>query len=232
MLTRISNSLARRAADKAFDEGELQLINACRPYTMVSAERLMAMVDAARYVSKAGIPGAIVECGVWRGGVVAAAARTLLAKNDIRDLYLFDTFEGMSEPTEADVSTGGHKAIDIFRKTKNWCAADISDVQAVLAQTGYPSDRVHFVKGLVEQTIPTHAPEAIAVLRLDTDWYESTKHEMEDLWPRLAKGGVLLVDDYGKWQGSRKAIDEYLSSQGVHLLLSRTDQPGRAAVKP
>ena len=88
------------------------------------------------------------------------------------------------------------------------------------------------VKGKVEDTLPGHAPDHIAVLRLDTDWYASTKHEMEHLYPRLARGGVLIIDDYGHWAGSRQAVDEYLAEHGIHLLLNRTDYTGRMALKP
>jgi hypothetical protein len=112
-----------------------------------------------------------------------------------------------------------------------WCDASLEIVRKALAITGYPSDKIHFIKGMVEQTTPHSAPDKIALLRLDTDWYKSTKHEMIHLFPRLSKGGVLVIDDYGHWQGSRKAIDEYLAENNVKLLLNRIDYTGRIAVK-
>jgi hypothetical protein len=84
---------------------------------------------------------------------------------------------------------------------------------------------------MVEETIPQHAPEQISVLRLDTDWYSSTKHELMHLFPRLSKNGVLIIDDYGHWAGARKAVDEYFADQTIQPLLNRIDQTGRACIK-
>lgn len=112
-----------------------------------------------------------------------------------------------------------------------WDAASYEEVSVNMARTGYPSRRVHQIKGMVEDTIPGKAPESIAILRLDTDWYASTRHEMEHLFPRLSRGGVLIIDDYGHWAGSRQAVDEYFKEHGIHLLLGRTDYTGRMGVK-
>lgn len=209
-----------------------------RPYTMTSPERIISLCEAVKYVQGKQIDGDIVECGVWRGGSMMAVAETLLAAGDAsRDLYLFDTFEGMAPPTENDVDIGGLTAESLLRRADRleeasvWCRAGLDDVKQALASTGYPNERLHFVKGMVEQTIPQFAPEKISLLRLDTDWYESTKHEMEHLFPRLVKGGVLIIDDYGHWQGARKAIDEYLEKHDIKILLNRIDYTGRIAVK-
>ena len=96
---------------------------------------------------------------------------------------------------------------------------------------GYPAERIHFVQGKVEETIPRVLPERIALLRLDTDWYESTRHELIHLYPKLCAGGVLVLDDYGHWQGSRKAVDEWMAQTGTRMLLNRVDYTGRIAVK-
>ena len=105
-------------------------------------------------------------------------------------------------------------------------------VRELLRSTGYPSERVHVVRGAVEETLPGHAPDRLALLRLDTDWYESTRHELQELYPRLATGGVLIVDDYGHWEGARRAVDEYFAGAGPAPLLQRIDYTGRMAVKP
>ena len=102
----------------------------------------------------------------------------------------------------------------------------------MLLATGYPEQRVHFVQGLVEETVPEHAPEQLALLRLDTDYYTSTRHELEHLAPRLAPGGVLLVDDYGHWRGSQEAVDEWMATLPRPLLLQRIDYTARLAVMP
>jgi hypothetical protein len=205
---------------------------------MTSPERLVSLIQAVRYVSAAGIPGSIVECGVWRGGSMMAAALALLDASDTqRDLYLFDTFEGMSAPTAADVSIDGKTASALLEAPRStaadspWCYATLPDVQAALSSTDYPAERVHFVRGRVEDTLPEGAPASIALLRLDTDWYESTRHELEHLYPRLAPAG-LVIDDYGHWDGCRKAVDEYFSTRNIRLLLNRVDYTGRIAIKP
>jgi len=213
------------------------IVERCRPYTMTSDERLVAVCAAVDHVARAGIAGDFVECGVWKGGSSMAAALTFLEHGcDDVELHLYDTFEGMTEPTEADYRPGsGTRARDMYdeiaRTDGAWCHSPLDEVAANMAATGYPMDRVHLIKGKVEDTIPTAAPEAISILRLDTDWYESTRHEMEHLFPRLAHGGVLIVDDYGYWAGAKKAIDEYIAAHGLTLMLHRIDAEGRIAIK-
>ena len=167
-----------------------------------------------------------------------AVAETLLRAGDTsRSLYLFDTFEGMPPPTENDVDIDGVTAGSLLDRSDKesdesvWCRATLDVVKKALGSTGYPSEKIHFIKGMVEKNIPHFAPEKIALLRLDTDWYESTKHEMEHLFPRLSRGGVLIIDDYGHWQGARKAIDEYLEKNDVKILLNRIYYTSRIAVK-
>jgi hypothetical protein len=230
---------ARRPLPPDIDAQAAATIRDVTPYTMTSPERLYALIQAVRYVARAGIPGSIVECGVWRGGSMMAAARTLLDCGDGgRDLYLYDTYEGMPPPGAKDVDIEGHSAASLLRtQTKDdprsaWCHATIDDVRGALSRTRYDASRIHFVQGKVEDTIPATAPERISLLRLDTDWYESTRHELENLYPRLSSGGVLIIDDYGHWAGCRQAVDEYLSSRGIQLLLNRVDYTGRIALKP
>jgi O-methyltransferase len=214
----------------------IDIFNKAKPYTMTSPERVIGLCDAVRYVVAAGIDGAVVECGVWRGGSSMAAALMLreLGAAD-RDLYLFDTFEGMSAPTELDRRAGGAAAADMLaasgKDAKVWAYSPLGEVRANLQSTGYPAERVRFVQGKVEDTIPEHAPDQIAILRLDTDWYESTRHELEHLFPRLAVGGVLIIDDYGAWEGARRAVDEFVAAQTVRILLNRIDETGRVGVK-
>jgi O-methyltransferase len=206
-------------------------------YTMTSIERQIALIEAVRYIVRSGIPGSFVECGVWRGGSSMAIALTLAQEGDTtRDIYLFDTFEGMTPPTDVDKSLDGVFAKNHLDEHKNgtWfrCYADLNEVRTNMASTNYPLDQLHFVKGPVEETIPTHGPPGpIALLRLDTDWYESTKHEMTHLFPLLQVGGILIIDDYGHWQGARKAIDEYLVGQDRVYFLQRIDYTARLLLK-
>lgn len=221
------------------DAATAATIQAVRRYTMTSELRVAALCDAVRYVARHRIPGAVVECGVWRGGSMMAAARTLLEAGDGgRDLYLFDTFEGMTAPGTEDVAIDGVSAAELMERTADresadsvWCRAPLEGVRQAMAGTGYDPARIHYVAGRVEDTLPGNAPEQIALLRLDTDWYESTRCEMQHLFPRLSVGGVLILDDYGHWLGARRAVDEYLSEHDVPLFLQKIDYTGRYAVK-
>ena len=129
-----------------------------------------------------------------------------------RELYLFDTFDGMSAPDAHDVRRTGWHAQGKYEQTiredggSDWCRAPLEDVQANMKRTGYPDEKIFFVKGKVEDTIPDAIPDEIAILRLDTDFYSSTRHELEHLYERLAVDGILLIDDYGAWNGCRKAL--------------------------
>lgn len=206
----------------AFRGRHHEILEAVRPYTMSTPESVGALVDALRYLSDNRIPGAIVECGVWRGGFMMAAATVLRELGDERELHLFDTFSGMTKPTSEDVDYKGVPASRQFELAAksdvvDWCLADVEDVRANLASTGYPASKCHFVRGDVLRTLPDAAPGEIALLHLDTDWYESTLHELQHCYPRLSPGGILIVDDYGHWSGCRKAVDEYLGSSGQFL---------------
>jgi O-methyltransferase len=219
-----------------FDESDRELCRRVAPYTLTTPPRIYALARAVEYVVASNLRGAIVECGVWRGGSMMAAALTLLRLGSTdRELYLFDTFEGMTEPGEEDVKHTGERAADLLANPvsgeKHRAAAALDDVREAVLGVGYPEDRVHFVKGPVEETLPEHAPDELALLRLDTDWYSSTKHELIHLYPRLVAGGVLIVDDYAYWQGARKAVDEYLAEHDLSLLLNRIDYTARIAVK-
>lgn len=220
-------------------EAEKGILAAARPFTKTNLERMAALVNAVNYVVQNKIPGDMAECGVWRGGSMVVVARTLLLNGDTsRSLYLYDTFEGMSAPSEHDKSFDGvaadlQLARDQDRKNGIWCEAGLDDVRANIAATGYPMAKVFFIKGKVEDTIPasSHIPASIALLRLDTDWYESTKHELVHLYPRLVRRGVLIIDDYGHWQGARKAVDEYFEEAEPDVFLHRIDSTGRALIK-
>jgi O-methyltransferase len=219
-----------------------EIIDRARPFTMTSDARLLALIDSVRYCERRGLPGSYAECGVWKGGSVLAMILTLQELGAQRDIYVYDTFEGMTEPTEYDVSAIDGRALDDWQAAKAagehpWeevfgaAAFDLESVRATILSTGYPRDRVHLVQGPVEETIPRTLPGPMALLRLDTDWYESTRHELLHLYPLLEHAGVLIIDDYGHWDGARKAVDEYFAHEGQPLLLNRVDYTGRVAIK-
>lgn len=243
-LTKVIKSVAQTFGldvvqhSRDFSDSNLAIFSQVESFTMTSKERVNALVNAVHYIVKSNVEGAFVECGVWKGGSAMAMTLALADANDqTRDLYLYDTFAGMSAPTNEDVSIHGQDAQRKFEAVKraedssDWCFSPLDEVKANLRRTGYPTDKIHYVQGKVEDTIPETMPDDIAILRLDTDWYESTKHEMEHLFPRLKQNGVLILDDYGHWEGARKAVDEYLADRNVTILLNRIDSSGRIAIK-
>lgn len=232
---------AKKAAAKPaglpedMDDAAKAIIRAVKPYTMTSPDKLFALITATRHLVRTGLDGAIVECGVWRGGSMHAVARTLLEGGVTdRELYLFDTFSGMTEPTDRD-RRGDRTAAEMLagadKEAWVWAVASLDDVKQGLATLDYPQERFHLLEGPVEETIPDGAPGTIALLRLDTDWYESTKHELEHLYERLVPGGILIIDDYGSWQGSKEATDEFFAAMPNPPMLVRAGR-GRIGVKP
>jgi len=219
------------------DEETIRLFEWVKPHTMTGIARVHALRRAVEYVARCDIPGDVVECGVWRGGSMMAVARTLVENNSAdRTLHLFDTFEGMTEPTEADRDVDGTPAAQWLGQGDRdvndvWSYAPLDEVKRAMALTGYDQGRIRYVKGKVEETLPCHAPKQIALLRLDTDWYESTYHELVHLYPRLSKGGVLIIDDYGHWQGARQAVDEYFAARPEPVYLHRVDYTARLVVR-
>lgn len=221
------------------EEWKLAVVAQVGEHTMTPANRVVELCAAVAYVEANSLPGAFVECGVARGGSVMAMALSLMhiGRCD-REIYAFDTYEGQPRPSSRDA--------DLFRPS--WPVEDqwrdsargrddpdsmfhgpLEAVQARVASTGYPQELVHYIKGMVEDTLPAQAPDRIALLRLDTDWYESTRHELEHLYPALVPGGVLIVDDYGQYAGASLAVDEYFADR--QILLTRIDESARIAVK-
>ncbi len=220
------------------EELEYEIINEVEKYTITGRARLVSLIKAVKHIEKHNIPGGIVECGVYKGGSIMAALRTLLISDtSSRDFYLYDTFEGMSPPTTDDTSFEGKSATEAFsKKDEFWdqisCYSSLDEVKSNIDQIGYPAEKIHFVKGKVEETIPHKImPEKIAILRLDTDWYESTLHELNYLFPKLEKGGILIIDDYGHWEGCKKAVDEYFEKNKIEMFLSRIDYSCRLGIK-
>ncbi|MCB0428600.1 MAG: class I SAM-dependent methyltransferase [Flavobacteriales bacterium] len=214
-----------------------EVLSACRQQTMTSAERMYALYNSIRYLVDNGVAGDVVECGVWRGGSSMNAAITLQKCGDTtRNMHLYDTFEGMSAPTDKDISYFDESAEGEWQRSQKqdhneWCYAPIDLVKKNMTSTGYPADKLHFIKGKVEDTIPQNMPGDIALLRVDTDWYESTYHILKHLYPKVVKNGVVILDDYGYWKGAREATDQFLAEEGLKPLLHRIDATGRMFVK-
>ena len=206
--------------------------------SMTSADRLLATLLSVKYVCNSNIEGDFVECGVWRGGNSIIALHTLNKANKNKSVWMYDTFKGMTKPTEFDYeNVTGKNAIKEFESKimedhNEWCFASLDDVKKNIEY--YKKDiNINIIQGDIIKTLKNNSniPEVISVLRLDTDWYESTKLELEILYPRLSSGGVLLIDDYGHWGGCKKAVDEYFSTVEKKPLLIPSDYTGRVAIK-
>lgn len=229
----VSNKVAM-PADIAGDGQFMHLYKQVRPFTMTSPERLYALYQAVLYTIEHKIEGDFVECGVWKGGSSMMILKTLQLLNvQDRQIWMYDTYEGMSEPTEEDRDFSGKMAENLLQSSEKadsnsvWCYSSLEEVQRNLATTGYPMENIRFIKGKVEDSIPTSMPERIALLRLDTDWYASTIHELVHLYPLLASKGILIIDDFGHWEGAKKAVLEYFGKQDRMPLIHRIDDTGR-----
>ncbi len=212
--------------------------NDVKPYTMTSIERGYSLFKAVEYIIKNKIPGDFIECGVWKGGSCMLMARALELFGDTdRTIYLYDTYEGMPKPGKEDViSWNGRSVMEKWEEDKSgekdnfgsW-AVGLEEVKENIYKTLYPRENFVFIPGDVEKTLGKDTPGNIALLRLDTDWYASTVKELQVLYPLIVKRGVLIIDDYGHFDGARKAVDEYFKDQTI--LLNRIDYTGRVGIK-
>jgi hypothetical protein len=233
---KIKRQARRDAIPEAAPEDNAILDSAAR-YSQASRARLWSLLQAMQHIARAGVEGDIVECGVWKGGnLVLCGLMAKRLKLD-RRIWGFDTFTGMSMPTDADVPLNGGETVHAKWQERqktggitDWAYAPYEEVERNF-RTEVGTSNLTLVKGKVEDTLTQGAniPDKIAILRLDTDWYESTKVELDVLYPRLQKGGVLIIDDYGHWAGAKKAVDEYFATQPIWL--HRIDYTGRLHVK-
>jgi hypothetical protein len=192
--------------------------------TMTSIEKQYALYNACRYLSRAKVPGDIAECGVWRGGSSMICALSLLKDGDkSRRLHLYDTYEGMPDATEKDVFFDNVSSIP-----KGALAASLEEVQENMYRTGYPKDKMVFIKGMVEDTLPAQTTGPLALLRIDTDFHDSIYHALVHLYPKLVSGGVLVLDDFGSMKGARDAVLTYFKETGNPPLIHRIERLGIA----
>jgi O-methyltransferase len=204
---------------------------------------------ASNHVINNNIQGAFVECGVYTGNLENAWISDLLRTGQIRSIYLYDTFKGSTRPGEHDYT---HPDAQLFTMTNSevlamWTAniidettngyfyAPLEQVQARLNATGYPDYLLRYVVGDVMQTLsdPDNIPNEIAILRLDTCWYESSKYELEQLYDKVVGGGIIIINDYYQWNGQRKAVDEFLQSRNIVVdIIPLGDKKTATIIKP
>jgi len=187
--------------------------------------------DAIKYILESNIDGAVVECGIDTGRFEAIWIRELITNNTVRDIYMYDTFSGLTKPTEHDYTCEDYtnfkmsseevynrwKSSIINDTTNGWCYTPLEKVKNTLNSTGYDQTRLHYIVGDIMETLKDkrNIPDKISILRLDTDWYESSKYELEQMYDNVVVGGVIIFDDYYLWNGQRKATDDFFSSRNI-----------------
>lgn len=203
--------------------------------SMVSRVGLINTMLTVRYVSQRSVPGDFVECGVWKGGNAILAAKLFQHYGDSRKVWLYDTFRGTTSP---DINHDGRGPVEDFKRSERngWneiAFASLAEVQMNLKRFNVPLEAVEIVEGDVTQTlnVKENLPEQISILRLDTDWFYSTKKELEVLYPLVQTGGCLIIDDYGYSDGSRKATDDYFSSTASRPFFHYTTKSIRTCIK-
>ncbi len=198
-----------------------ELLNNALKYSGVGIIPTWMLINSIKYINDKKIEGDFVEAGVWRGGNLIIFKELIEKYKLNKEIYGYDTFEGMPEPSEVDVKWNN---ISAARKTKtkdDWCKSSIEDVKKNILTVLNDLKHINLIKGLVEETllIEANLPKKISLLRLDTDFYKSTKVELEILFPRLSKGGILIIDDYGNWKGAKKAVDEFFGDKAFLIYL-------------
>lgn len=221
---------ATRDIDLA-DELFLELCEKVEGFTMTSASDLFALYNTLNFVTKNKIKGDLVECGVWKGGSAMFMAYYLAKQEDYdRKIFLYDTFSGMTDPGSLDIDLNGNRATDA--QVIKWKPTSLTEVKENMSKTNFPIGNMVFVEGDVKEVLPKNQPKKIALLRLDTDWYESTILELKYLYPKLVTNGVLILDDHGHWLGARKAAEEYFSEMDEPILLNKVNYSTRVGIKP
>ena len=221
------------------DEPEIKkMASLVRHRTMLSFERLATLCLQVRYLDAYQLPGALVECGVWRGGAAAMMVLAHLRSGSVpwRHIHLFDSWQGLPEPDEehdgkfaVDFSGGGKGGA---LKPIGQCVAGLDETRTLLEEEiGYPAELIHYHVGWFQETLPRTDVGEIALLRLDGDWYESTRVCLEHLYSKVVKNGVVVLDDYGYWAGCRKATDEFIDQQSQPIMLHHIDSTGRYFIK-
>lgn len=217
--------LVLRTWDRVSPSEFASLYRRIRTRTMCSDARLRGLYRGVRDVIQNEVPGDFVECGSARGGSAALIALTMRQLGASRPLWLFDTFEGLPAPTLDDPD---FEIANLFTGT---CLGTLEEVRNLFEQLKI-GDQVQFTKGLFQDTLPASDVSQIALLHIDGDWYESVKTCLDNLYDKVAPGGIIQIDDYGDWKGARKATDEFFGRRGIRVTLKRLDYSGRFLVKP
>ncbi|MPZ15241.1 MAG: hypothetical protein GEU73_12600 [Chloroflexi bacterium] len=202
-----------------------QLYRQVRDHTMCGYPRLKSLFDAVRYTNAQRIGGALVECGTARGGSAALMGLSAAMSGRPRTLWAFDTFDGLPPPTQEDPD------FEVAVWFTGHCRGELQEVKEFFGRLGL-TDRARLIQGLFADTLPATETGPIAVLHIDSDWYESVRLSLAHLYGRVTPGGVVQIDDYGRWTGTRRAVDEFLAEQQPTVRLQRVDYIARRWIKP
>ena len=245
----IGIDIRRKLYSSIVSRGEIETaIQKVEMHTMLSRERLISLYDQVVFCGQQGIDGALVECGVWKGGAVALMAQASMSHSkDFRHIHLFDSFRGICEPNAqydgrraleevapyADVARGRLEPVQGFYDSVGGFGTLEENRELLEKEIGYPEGFLHYHVGWFQQTVPKSVDSigAIAVLRLDGDWYESTKICLDYLYDSVQKGGFVIVDDYGTYDGCRRAVDEFIVSRQIRGYLHPVDAACRYLIK-
>jgi hypothetical protein len=206
--------------------------NLCRPFTALSPERLQNNIDMMERMNTLGVAGDVVEIGVYKGGSMLAFLKAHEHRGSPggRAFHLYDTFSGMTPPTAADVDLNGYTASALMEQNADVkCISTLDEVQANISKNISGGNPIEYHVGDILQN--SGYPEKIAILRLDTDWYESTAFELANFYDRVVPGGAVIIDDYGHWMGCKRAVDEFLVGH-PEIELTKIDYTGVYWLKP
>lgn len=207
-----------------------KFISIVHPYSMTSYERIGELYNSLEHIRLNNIDGDLIECGVWKGGNILGIASYLnFYKMYSRKIWAYDTFQGMTSPEDVDIDLNNNQASQILQNVL--CFSPLKEVQDNVFLSNFPKENIKFIIGDVCNTLlkTDNIPHKISLLRLDTDWYKSTKTELEILYPLLVNKGILIVDDYGHWNGAKKAVDEYFQNQDIKI--DKIDYTGIKIIK-
>jgi len=218
---------------------ESAILNDIKDYTMTSVPSQWSLIQSINHVIRNNVEGSFVECGIFRGGNIILMSKLLEEHKVEKNIFAYDTFQGMPLPGRDDFDLRGNSSIDKFLKVRNsenegsqWCYCNIEDVKNNIKKFNINYlKNINFIKGKVEETLLDikNLPKKISLLRLDTDFYSSTKIELNILFPLLEKNGILIVDDYGHFMGAKKAVDEFFYEKKTWF--HRVDYSTRLLIK-
>ncbi len=232
------------------EEEAEDLIRVIRPYTMVAHKALLILYQQVVYCERQNLKGCYIECGVWKGGAIGLMALANLKFGfQRRHIHLFDSFQEICEPDE---TVDGKRAIkEVYEWAKEPGKAGklrplkgiydhrggpgtLQENKALLENIiGYKKDYLHYHKGWFQETLPKVAEsiDQIAMLRIDADWYASTKICLDYLYNKVVKGGFVIIDDYGAYEGCKKAVDEFMQANKVSAFLCHVNNDVRYLIK-